>query len=204
MMSVMHNQINGAISTVIAERVFPEIQNIVSSMSSSVNRDTEASWSPNSQENTEGSNGFKTKITKKNSRSACDLRVTKDTSPYMVTGATDTQRQIPEFLTGRIHSHPNCERQESTHNVCLDTTLSVPEPEVPETPQDPLNRLADVLVNLQTKPQSLTIRQGTTTPMTFYGKSEKFELFEDQFFTMIKVQPVMTAQMKINHFHSLL
>ena len=40
--------------------------------------------------------------------------------------------------------------------------------------------------------------------MTFDGKSEKFELFEDLFHTMIKMQPAMTEQMKINHFHSLL
>ena len=43
MMSMMHNQIHRAFSTAIAERVIPEIQNIVSSMSSSGNRDTEAS-----------------------------------------------------------------------------------------------------------------------------------------------------------------
>ena len=34
MMSMVHNQIHRAISTAISERVFPEIQNIVSSMSS--------------------------------------------------------------------------------------------------------------------------------------------------------------------------
>ena len=40
--------------------------------------------------------------------------------------------------------------------------------------------------------------------MTFDGKSEKFEFFEDLFHTMIKMQPAMTEQMKTNHFHSLL
>ena len=40
--------------------------------------------------------------------------------------------------------------------------------------------------------------------MTFDGKSEKFELVEDLFHTMIKMLPVMTEQMKINHFYSLL
>ena len=50
----------------------------------------------------------------------------------------------------------------------------------------------------------MTIRPVQTTPMTFDGKSEKFELFEDLFPTMIKMQPTMTEQMKINHFHSLL
>ena len=86
----------------------------------------------------------------------------------------------------------------------MDTNLPDPKPEVPQTPQDPINRLADVLVNLQNKPHSMTIRSVTTTPMTFDGKSEKFELFEDLFHTMIKMQPVMTEQMKINHFLSLL
>ena len=65
MMSMMHSQINRAISTAIAEKVIPEIQNIVSWMSSSGNRDTEASVSPNSQENREFSSGLKSNFTKK-------------------------------------------------------------------------------------------------------------------------------------------
>ena len=204
MMSMVHNQINRAISTAISERVIPEIQNIVSSMSSSGNRDTEASMSPGSQENRERSSGLKTKIAKKDSRSVSDLRDTTGRGSYMVTGANEAQQTFPEFLTGRIHSIPNLVRQQSNHNVSLDTTLPAPEQEVPETPQDPLNRLADVLVNLQNMPQTMTIRPVQTTPMTFDGKSEKFELFEDLFHTMIKMQPAMTEQMKINHFHSLL
>ena len=204
MMSMMHSQINRAISNAIAERVIPEIQNIVSSMSSSGNRDTEASVSPNSQENRECSSGFKSKFAKKDSQSACDLRDIAGRSHYMVTGANEAQQPIPEFLSGRIHSIPNLERQQSNHNASLDTTLPAPDPEVPESTQDPLNRLADVLVNLQNKPQTMTIRPVQTTPMTFDGKSEKFELFEDLFHTMIKMQPAMTEQMKINHFHSLL
>ena len=204
MMSIMHSQINRAITTAIAERVIPGIQNIANSMSSMGHRDTEASSSPNSQENRESAPGPKIKIAKKDSRSVGDLRDTMGHGSYMVTGATDTQPQIPEFLTGRIHSIPNLERQQSTHNISLDTTLPAPAPEAPEPPQDPFNRLADVLVNLQNKPPSMTIRPVQTTPMTFDGKSEKFELFEDLFHTMIKMQPTMTEQMKINHFHSLL
>ena len=204
MMAMVHSQINRAISTAISEKVLPEIQNIVSSMSSSGNRDTEASMSPDSQENRENPSGLKTKLLKKDSRSVGDLRDTTGRGSYMVTGANEAQQPIPEFLTGRIHSIPNLERQQSNHNVSLDTTLSAPEPEATEPPQDPLNRLADVLVNLQNKPQTMTIRPVQTTPMTFDGKSEKFELFEDLFHTMIKMQPAMTEQMKINHFHSLL
>ena len=204
MMAMVHSQINRAISTAISEKVLPEIQNIVSSMSSSGNRDTEASMSPDSQENRENPSGLKTKLLKKDSRSVGDLRDTTGRGSYMVTGANEAQQPIPEFLTGRIHSIPNLERQQSNHNVSLDTTLPAPEPEATEPPQDPLNRLADVLVNLQNKPQTMTIRPVQTTPMTFDGKSEKFELFEDLFHTMIKMQPAMTEQMKINHFHSLL
>ena len=204
MMAMVHGQINRAISTAIAEKVIPEIQNIVSSMSSSGNRDTEASTSPSSQENRNDLSGLRTKILKKDSRSMGDLRNAAERGSYMVTGVNEAQQPIPEFLTGRIHPIPNLERQQSNHNVSLDTTLPAPEPEVPETPQDPLNRLADVLVNLQNKPQTMTIRPVQTTPMTFDGKSEKFELFEDLFHTMIKMQPAMTEQMKINHFHSLL
>ena len=41
MMSMMHSQINRAISSTISERVFPDVQNIMRSMSSG-NRDTES------------------------------------------------------------------------------------------------------------------------------------------------------------------
>ena len=166
-MSMVHNQINRAINNAISEKVIPEIQNIVSSMSSSGNRDTEVSISPSSQEIRERSSGSKSKRTKKDSRSVGDLRDTTGRGSYMVTGANEAQQSIPDFLTGRIHSIPNLERQQSNHNVSLDTTLPAPEPEAPEIPQDPLNRLADVLVNLQNKPQTLTIRPVQTTPMTF-------------------------------------
>ena len=84
MMSMVHSQINRAISNAISERVIPEIQNIVSSMSSSGNRDTEASVSPNSQENRECSSGFKSKFAKKDSQSACDLRDIAGRSHYTI------------------------------------------------------------------------------------------------------------------------
>ena len=203
MMELMQSQITRAISSAISERVIPEIQNMVENLplgqhgvepGTSLNEDgTRSAW-----ENTN------TRMTKKDSRSACDLREHPDVSPYMVTGATELQQPIPEFLTGRIHSQPDLQRQESTHDTTLDTTLPIVEPAMTEQQQDPINRLADVLANLQNKPHSMTIRPVTTNPMTFDGKTEKFELFEDLFHTMIKMQPAMTEQMKTNHFHSLL
>ena len=88
MMSMMHSQINRAITS--AERVMPEIQNILSSMSSPGNRDTESGLSPDSQEVREDTNSFKSKITKKDCRSAFDLRDTRDRSPYTTTNGTSS------------------------------------------------------------------------------------------------------------------
>ena len=82
MMSMMHNQINKAVTTAINERVIPEIQNIASFMSSAGHRDTEASSSPNSQDNRESVSGPKIKIAKKDSRSVGDLRETLGQSSH--------------------------------------------------------------------------------------------------------------------------
>ena len=73
MMSMMHSQINRAITAAIAERVIPEIQNIANSMSSTGHRDTEASLSSYSQENRKSASGPKIKFAKKGSRSVGDL-----------------------------------------------------------------------------------------------------------------------------------
>ena len=82
MMSMMHSQINRAITTAIAERNIPEIQNIANSMSSTGHRDAEASMSPNSQENRENASGPKTKIAKKDLRSVGELRNTTGCGSY--------------------------------------------------------------------------------------------------------------------------
>ena len=44
----------------------------------------------------------------------------------------------------------------------------------------------------------------TTTMLTFDGKSEKFELFEDLFQTSLKFHSQLTEKDKINYFHSLI
>ena len=81
MMSMVHAHIKRARSSAKSDRVIAEIRNIVSSMSSSRNRDIKASSSPSSQENREGTT-LETKISKTDSKSACDLRDTEDHSPY--------------------------------------------------------------------------------------------------------------------------
>ena len=111
MMSMMHSQINRAISNAISERVIPEIQNIASSMSSSGNKDTEASVSPNSQENREWSSGFKSESAKGDSRSVCDLRDTTGRSHYRCRFETlknfQKQNADDESKAHRIESRKN-------------------------------------------------------------------------------------------------
>ena len=50
----------------------------------------------------------------------------------------------------------------------------------------------------------MTISPVTTTPMRFDGKSEKFDVFKELIYTMIKMQPAKNEQMKVTHFHTLL
>ena len=59
-------------------------------------------------------------------------------------------------------------------------------------------------VNLQNKNQFLIITPVMTASMTFDGKKENFELLEDLLLTMIQRQFVMTEQMNVSHFNSLL
>ena len=145
-----------------------------------------------------------------------DSQVSDDEYGYdMVTGANLTPQMVPEFLTERpMHSQNKTPHQQCVTDDTRDTTIPAQIPTVPtnnrdvpfEAPMDPINRLADVIMGINNKPsaQTLMVRPVNTTTLIFDGKSEKFELFEDLFHTMIKMQPDMTETMKINHFHSLL
>ena len=109
-MAMMHSQINRVISSVISDRVIPEIRNIVSSMSSSGIRDTEASSSPNSQENKENNVRLKTKTLKNVSRSTGDLRSTEDLGPY-----TYLPSMIRIQVTGTLVMQTNAQDAEITY-----------------------------------------------------------------------------------------
>ena len=133
----------------------------------------------------------------------------------IVTGANLTPQMVPEFLTGQpMQSRNKTPHQQCVNDDTLDITIPAQIPPVPtnnrdvpsEAPLDPINILADVFMGMNNKPSTptLMVRPVSTTTLTFDGKSEKFELFEDLFHTMIKMQPDMTETMKINHFHSLL
>ena len=129
----------------------------------------------------------------------------------MVTGRTAQTNQILEFLTGRIlapenppsHQHQNLSTQVSQDNIL---------PMVEQTPRNQntdakssINRLADAIAGIATQQQqqaATMLKPVSTNTISFDGKNEKFEHFEDLFHTMLKMQPKMTEAMKINHFHA--
>ena len=130
---------------------------------------------------------------------------------HMVTGQTTQTNQLPEFLTGRIQTPrnpPSHHYQNLSTRVSQDNNLAVAE----QTPRyqnsdanSSINGLADAIAGntTQQRPQAATmINSVSTNTLIFDGKNEKFELFEDLFHTMLKMQPEMTEAMKINHFHA--
>ena len=132
-------------------------------------------------------------------------------SHHMVTGQTAHINQIPEFLTGRTQTSRNPsshQYQNLSTQVSQDNNLPV----VEHTPthqnldaNNSINRLVDAITGITTQQQSQAttmLKPVSTSTLIFDGKNEKFELFEDLFHTMLKMQPEMTEAMKINHFHA--
>ena len=100
--------------------------------------------------------------------------------------------------------HPLLPDDDDDHHI--DTMLPVPEMSTTATPADPIYRLAEVLVgmNSRSSAQTLMARSVSTPTLIFDGKSKKFVFFEDFFHTMMKMQPEMSEAMNSNHFHSVL
>ena len=209
----LDTQITESINSAIHDSILPSIQNSLSgqnsglgtnvdSRSSRLSRNTEGKKHQSAWENTQNRIQSNLNIhprSRDSSISSLDCRDDHD----MLTGANPTPRMVPEFLTGRpTQSKENPQSQDNIDPALHQAQESVS----PNTVVDPLTRLADVLSGMNNKqpPQTLMVRPVSTTTLTFDGKSEKFELFEDLFHTMIKMQPEMTETMKINHFHSLL
>ena len=201
-----NTQIERAISDAISNQILPQIHTVLNARSGQL---TQNRWNVLSERpgfNPEKPYGEKTK---KNPR--CEQRNNYQSSSHpnlcaydMVTGENASPTQASEFLTGRMPSgnHLN----QSYDDLNLDTTIPAQDRLAPPVESDPISRLADVLTSIQNRPaaQQLTISPVNSNTMTFDGKNEKFELFEDLFHTMIKMQPEMSEQIKINHFHSLL
>ena len=115
---------------------------------------------------------------------------TSEQNRDMVTGAKLTPPMVPEFLTGRpMQPRTPLQRQHSNLHESPDQGPHVQETPSQNTPSDPINRLAEAIAGIHNRPsaQTLMVRPVSTTTLTFDGKSEKFELFEDLFHTMIKM-----------------
>ena len=126
-------------------------------------------------------------------------------------GQTAQTNQIPEFLTGRIltpHNPPSDQHQNLSTQVSQDNNL----PMVVQTPgnqnsdaNNSINCLVDAIAGIATqqRPQPATVlKPVSTNALIFDMKNEKFELFQNLFHTMLKMQSEMTESMKINHFHA--
>ena len=68
-----------------------------------------------------------------------------------------------------------------------------------------INRIADAIAGIATQQQeqaATMLKPVSTNTKFFHRKNEIFELFDDLFHTMLKMQPKVTDAMKINHFHA--
>ena len=71
-------------------------------------------------------------------------------------------------------------------------------------PLDPVNQIAQAIEKLANKNTQQSLFHPKNI-LTFNGKNEKnekFEYFEDLFHTTLKMQPNLTEERKINHFHA--
>ena len=181
MMSSVNTQIQRAISDAFSGQILPLIQSAlnVGSGQSTLNKWNVPSERPGM--NSEETYGEKTR---KNNR--IDQRFDYQTGSQpnlltydMVTGDNESPIEAPEFLTGRMPPRNHLHSSHDNFNALLDTTIPAQETTAQAPEIDPINRLADVLTNMQNRPtaQQLTIRPVNSNTMTFDGKSEKFELF---------------------------
>ena len=70
-----------------------------------------------------------------------------------------------------------------------------------------INRVADAIAGIATqqRPQAATMLEPVSKiTFGFYRKIENFELFEELFHTMLKMQLEMPEALKISHFHAYL
>ena len=124
MMDLMQTQITRAISSAMSERIIPEIQNMVENLplgqhgvepGTSLNEDgVRSAW--------ESTN---TRLTKKDSRSACDLRVHSDVSPYTYsTGKLSLKLYIERKLCEILEKNRNIIQELKTLYPNFENVLS--------------------------------------------------------------------------------
>ena len=113
---------------------------------------------------------------------------------HMVTGANRQlhrqSSQNPQSLEDTVGSHADQKTSTLTNK-----------------PLDPVNQIAQAIEKLAKKNSQQSLFHPKNT-LTFNGKNEKneknekFEYFEDLFHTTLRMQPNLTEEMKINHFHA--
>ena len=139
-----------------------------------------------------------------------------ENNTHMVTGATEEIRQYPRMMTATKEEIPYCSpttssgKQKKAHSTSQPQFRSENTPATSEADQIllALQQLAtnsnsakfnNDINRISKLPKSLT-----TTMLTFDGKSEKFELFEDLFQTSLKIHNQLTEEDKTNYFPSLM
>ena len=131
------------------------------------------------------------------------LGIAEDTLDETITINENRQERADHHMvTGPTK---NILRQNSTNSNTTNTQgphaqtlLEHPEP------TDPVRQIAIAIENLARRNTEPSLFHPRNT-LTFNGKlekNEKFEYFEDLFHTTLKMQPHLTEDMKINHFHA--
>ena len=185
MMNSISVQIQRAINDAISNQVLHQIQNAILAGSGRVTR---KGWDVPAERPEMNAEVQRNLNTRNNPRNEQDEGHQNGDLPShnvhdMMTGENESPNPVPEFLRNHLN--------QSYEDINLDPSTRENRHGVDA---DPISRLADVLTNMQNRPtaQQLTIRPVNSNTMTFDGKSEKFELFEDLFHTMIKMQPEIT------------
>ena len=119
--------------------------------------------------------------------------------PHMVTGGPEEIRSRPHIVTGNQEEIPYCSpgtssgRQKKARSTTQPQFCSENTPATNEADQI-LLALQQFLINSNSANFNSNInriskfpKSLTTTRPTFYGKTEKFELFEDLFQTSLKI-----------------
>ena len=136
--------------------------------------------------------------------------------PQMITGGPEEIRNRPHMVTGNQEEIPHCYPGISSGKQKKARSTSQPQFRSENTPSTiEADKILLALQQLAKNSNSVNFNNNinriaklpkslTTTRPTFDWKSEKFELFEDQFQTCLKIHNHLTEEDKINYFHSLM
>ena len=142
--------------------------------------------------------------------------IVTETSPHMVTGATEEIRHNPHTMTATQEEIPYCSPTTSSGKQKKARSTSQQQFRSENTPATiEADQILLALQQLATNSNSANFNNNisrisklpkslTTKMPTFDGKSEKFELFEDLFQTSLQIHNQLTEEDKINYFHTLM